>query len=170
MYWLTWWVPQNNTIAGARSCLAHYNKFRPLRSYTRENDQLNFSAPCGFCNISILILSLPRVINFTFLLQPNRNITSHTVGRTWLFIAYSDERWPYFYQFSLHHSWVGRMYFLNLGVKGSNVSDLRARIPRDWVGLVPKENFYRLGHSHPSKVFKVGLYTSSWKRLHSLQP
>ena len=32
--------------------------------------------------------------------------------RTWLFIAYSDERWLY-HQFSLPH-----MYFLNLGVKG----------------------------------------------------
>ena len=41
-----------------------------------------------------------------------------TVWRTWLFIAYSDERWLYS-QFSLHHLHislfkVGRMYFLRL--------------------------------------------------------
>ena len=46
----------------------------------------------------------------------------HTVWRTWLFIAYSDERWLY-YQFSPPHLYiweVGRMYVLNLGVKGLN--------------------------------------------------
>ena len=42
--------------------------------------------------------------------------------RTWFFIAYSDERWSC-YQFFLHHLSIslwkgGRMYFLNLGVKG----------------------------------------------------
>ena len=45
--------------------------------------------------------------------------------RTWLLIAYSDERWLY-YQFSLPHSYlslykVGRMHFLNLRVRGLNV-------------------------------------------------
>ena len=45
----------------------------------------------------------------------------HTVWRTWLFIAYSDKRWLY-YKFSLPHFFifslkVGRMYFLNSGVK-----------------------------------------------------
>ena len=50
-------------------------------------------------------------------------ILHHTVGRTWLFIAYSDERWlhlpitPHTLCISLQK--VGRMYFLNLGVKGS---------------------------------------------------
>ena len=47
-----------------------------------------------------------------------------TVRRTWLFIAYSDERWLYYYQFSLPHLYisrqeVGRIYFLNLVVKWS---------------------------------------------------
>ena len=32
-------------------------------------------------------------------------ILRHTVWRTWLFIAYSDERWLY-YQFSLHHLYL----------------------------------------------------------------
>ena len=45
----------------------------------------------------------------------------HTVWRTWLFIANSDERWLY-YQFSLPDLYislqkVGKMYFLNSGVK-----------------------------------------------------
>ena len=35
-----------------------------------------------------LTLSLPRVINFKFLLQPHQK-------HYWLFIAYSDERWLY---------------------------------------------------------------------------
>ena len=47
----------------------------------------------------VLTLSLPRVINFKFLLQPHRNYYIR-VWRTWLYIAYSDERWLYC-QFSL---------------------------------------------------------------------
>ena len=46
----------------------------------------------------------------------------HTVWRTWLFIAFSDERLSY-YQFSLPHLYIalqiiGRVYFLSSGVKG----------------------------------------------------
>ena len=41
-------------------------------------------------------VSFLRVTNLKFPLQP------HTVCRTWLLIAHSDERWLY-YQFSLHH-------------------------------------------------------------------
>ena len=33
----------------------------------------------------------------------SQEIWHHTVWRTWLFIAYSDEKWLY-YKFSLHHS------------------------------------------------------------------
>ena len=53
-----------------------------------------------------------RAINFKFCLQPNQKYyVRHSVWRTWLFTAYSDEIWSY-YQFSLHHSYVvGRMYF-----------------------------------------------------------
>ena len=47
-------------------------------------------------------------------------IWHHTVWRTWLFIAYSDERWLY-YQFSLPHLYIfsikGEMYFLISGLK-----------------------------------------------------
>ena len=34
----------------------------------------------------------------------SQEIWNHTVWRTWLFIAYSDEKWLY-YKFSLHHSY-----------------------------------------------------------------
>ena len=34
----------------------------------------------------------------------SQEIWHHTVWRTWLFIAYSDEKWLY-YKFSLHHSY-----------------------------------------------------------------
>ena len=34
----------------------------------------------------------------------SQEIWHHTVRRTWLFIAYSDEKWLY-YKFSLHHSY-----------------------------------------------------------------
>ena len=52
----------------------------------------------------------------------SREILHYTVWRTWLFIAYSDERWLY-YQFSLPYLYISigevrRMYFWNLGVKG----------------------------------------------------
>ena len=36
----------------------------------------------------------------------SQEIWHHTVWRTWLFIAYSDERWLY-YKFSLQHSYKG---------------------------------------------------------------
>ena len=34
----------------------------------------------------------------------SQEVWHHTVWRTWLFIAYSDEKWLY-YKFSLHHSY-----------------------------------------------------------------
>ena len=51
-----------------------------------------------------LTLSLLRVISFKFPLQPHQKYYI-TVWRTWLFIAYSDERWLY-YQFSLPHLYI----------------------------------------------------------------
>ena len=51
-------------------------------------------------------------------------ISHHTVWRTWLFIAYSDERWLLYYQFSVHHIYIlclkgwEYMYFLSSGVNG----------------------------------------------------
>ena len=71
----------------------------PFNPFTPKSDQ---------CQISPLAL-WPKILH-------------HTVWRTWLFIAFSDEWWLY-YQFSLPHSYVslekvGRMYFLNLGVTG----------------------------------------------------
>ena len=43
---------------------------------------------------SLLTLSLPRVSNSKFPLQ-SQEILHHTVWRTWLFLAYSDETWLY---------------------------------------------------------------------------
>ena len=73
----------------------------------------------------VLALSLPRVINFNFPCSFTRDNTPHCKAITCLFIADSDERCLR-YQFPLSHLcfslWkVGRMYFLNLGVKGSMI-------------------------------------------------
>ena len=52
----------------------------------------------------------------------SQEIWHHTVWRTWLFIAYWDEKWLY-YKFSLHHSYNRFLkgwekHFLSSGVKG----------------------------------------------------
>ena len=64
----------------------------------------------------------PKSDQFQISPAASPEILHHTVWRTWLFMAYSDERWLY-YQFSLPHSYislekVGRMYLLSLRVKG----------------------------------------------------
>ena len=64
----------------------------------------------------------PKSDHFQIYPAVSPEILHYTVWRTWLFIAYSDERWLC-YQVSLPHLyiyplWVGRLYFLNLGVKG----------------------------------------------------
>ena len=78
-------------------------------------------------------------------------ISHHTVWRTYLFIAYSDERWWY-YQFSLlyltHFLNVGRMYFLSLGVK--------------WLRNVPLSSTCRADQSF---LWSSALWTiPCWKR------
>ena len=45
------------------------------------------------------------MVNFKFSLQPHKNFLHHTVWKTWLFIAYSNERWLC-YQFSLPHLYI----------------------------------------------------------------
>ena len=65
---------------------------------------------------------IPKSDQFQISPAASPEILHHTVWRICLFIAYSDERWSY-YQFSLTRSYislknVGRMYFLNLGMKG----------------------------------------------------
>ena len=71
-----------------------------------------------------LPLSTTRVITFKFPLQPHRTrapeMLPHTVWRTWLFIAHSDEIWLY-YQLSLPHLYFSLQKvgsWQNLGVKG----------------------------------------------------
>ena len=44
------------------------------------------------------------MINVKISPAASQEIWHHTVWRTWLFIAYSDEKWLY-YKFSLHHSY-----------------------------------------------------------------
>ena len=66
----------------------------------------------------------------------SQEIWHHTVWRTWLFIAYSDEKWLY-YKFLLHtHTiafWkVGRIHFLSSGVKGLIHNILVYRALRSW--------------------------------------
>ena len=58
----------------------------------------------------------------------SQEIWHHTVWRTWLFIAYSDEKWLY-YKFSLHHSY-------NRFLKGweNTLFELRSeRVKYSWV-------------------------------------
>ena len=49
-------------------------------------------------------LSFPIVIDFKFPFQLHQKYNITTVWRTWLFIAYSNERWLH-YQFLPHHSY-----------------------------------------------------------------
>ena len=53
----------------------------------------------------VKLLSLPRVINFKFLLRLTRNITSHSMKNLVFHNTYWDNRWLY-YQFSLHHLYI----------------------------------------------------------------
>ena len=52
----------------------------------------------------------------------SQEIWHRTVWRTWLFIAYSDEKWFYYKFYYITHTiafWkVGRIHFLSSGVKG----------------------------------------------------
>ena len=63
-------------------------------------------------------------------------ILHHTVRRTWLFIAYSDERWLY-YQFSLRYLNISFkrfrwMYFSNFGVRKEFKNDEYTRKDAGW--------------------------------------
>ena len=55
-----------------------------------------------------------RVIKFKFPLQPHQKYYIFTVWRTWLFIA------SHYLTYTFIFRKVGRMYFLDLGVKGLN--------------------------------------------------
>ena len=48
----------------------------------------------------------------------SQEIWHHTVWRTWLFIAYSDEKWLYYITHTIAFWKVGRIHFLSSGVKG----------------------------------------------------
>ena len=101
-----------------------------LETVSRERHGVNCTpAWSRLYLICTLLLSCPfRSKSDQFQISPaaSPELLHHTSMKTWLFIAYSDERWLY-YQFSLPHyisvylsifRKVGRMHFLNLGVKG----------------------------------------------------
>ena len=58
----------------------------------------------GICSW-LLNPSTPKSDQFQISPAASPEILHHTVWRTWLFIAYSDERWLY-YQFSLPHLYI----------------------------------------------------------------
>ena len=90
--------------------------------------EMKFFCRCSPSGISCFT---PKSDQFQISPAASSEILHHTVWRTRLFIDYSDERWLRC-QFSLHYLYiylykVGRMYFLNLGVKRWMV-DTQARL------------------------------------------
>ena len=90
-------------------------------SYKKNAVNRPMSYICGINSNSIKPF-IPKSDQFHISPAASPAILHHTVRRTWLFIAPSDERWLY-YQFSLPPLYislwkrVGRMYLLSLGVK-----------------------------------------------------
>ena len=108
-----------------------------------------------------LTLSIRRAINFKFLLQPHKTYLQHTIWRTWFFIAYSDERWLC-YQFSLPHIYisfrkVGRVYFLNLGVRGL-INGIKCQAA---VGTLCQIRMFIVDHSYLAPRLTKALAVSS---------
>ena len=73
----------------------------------------------------------------------SQEIWHHTVWRTWLFIAYSDEKWLY-YKFSLHHSynrflkgWENTLF--ELRIKRVNCHEVSSHV---WVLKLPLLQYY----------------------------
>ena len=82
--------------AAASTCVENFLLVLPLE------ESLNLSSSHNYQ----LTLSLLRVINVKFPLPPHQKYWHHTVvRRTWLFIAYSDEKLLY-YKFSLPHLYI----------------------------------------------------------------
>ena len=67
----------------------------------------------------------------------SQEIWHHTVWRTWLFIAYSDEKWLY-YKFSLHHSY-------NRFSKGWENTLFELKSERVKVHIATHESYSRIG-------------------------
>ena len=78
----------------------------------------------------------PKSDQFQISPTASPEILHHAGWGTWLFIAYSDERWLH-YQFSLQHLKVGRMCVSNVGGKGFHlkVSKAWTQNPRKAVAL-----------------------------------
>ena len=96
----------------------------------------------------------------------SQEIWHHTVWRTWLFIAYSDERWLY-YKFLLHHSY-------NCFLKGWENTLFELRSERDklcyystvWSNMF-KETIRNIQLIQPSFAARVilGLSVSWWVQV-----
>ena len=101
--------------------------------------------------LNLFTVSLPRLINFEFPLQPHQNITSHNMTNLAFHSFHRIERLlqqfspPHLY-ISLYQVW--RMYFLNLRVKGLKADDDRTHwaicCVEDWKTREKKRYFARL--------------------------
>ena len=102
LLWQCWiwdrWTTQQAMVEFQLSYWAT-NQYRKTRTYSCQKNVVWIwkwlTRGLYFC----LTLSLLRVIKVKFPLQPQQKYY------TWVFIAYSDERW-FYYQFSLPHSYI----------------------------------------------------------------
>ena len=84
----------------------------------------------------------------------SQEIWHHTVWRTWLFIAYSDEKWLY-YKFSLHHSynhflkgWENTLFELRSdslpNVSTDTDEPVQLNLPNQWLWDIVDEFIYQV--------------------------
>ena len=110
-YGICLWLKITPNVSSYRDMFENSSDFNVLKS-----DITLWVSPWFSRDWTGLTLSLPLSDQFQVSPATSPEMLHHTVWRTWLFIAYSDESWLY-YQFSLHLS-HGRIDFLNLGVIG----------------------------------------------------
>ena len=101
-----------NTLVAPISVL--YRDVLPLASIPAQWNRVSFFLTGSNCKQTLVSLSAHQLHVNPFTPESDQCQNSpaasqeiwhwHTVWRTWLFIAYSDEKWLY-YKFSLHHSY-----------------------------------------------------------------
>ena len=107
-------------------------------------------------------LSLPRVINFKFPLQHTAEVVYHTVWRTWLFIAYSDERWLYYlFPTATWYKYQIRGDHFIVGAPQACLWALRSGFKRVWVGATFRT---------PSVIYECRSLKPAWKQLNAENP
>ena len=131
---------------------------------------------------SALTLSLPRVINFKFPLQPHQKYYITCSMKNFAFHRLLKWKWLY-YQFSLRHLYmylekVGRTYFLNLDVKGLSLriscknvsaqSPLRKRVQVAFDGSLEWWSFLIESLEFISQPRSQALSSRAWERGCSL--